>query len=189
MCPRERFKGKTGFTSAESLLYMTPNGQILSNTFIHVTWLWLSCLLFAINLGDIISPIMQIMPLKNTHCFWWKISFCFSGVCWWWTLVPMGGRDTAVTVMGRPQGPQGQILGWWCFLGRVVVRQCAEFLLKTFFILYWSIVDLQCCVSYRFMAKWFSYIFTYIHSSWDFFSDFFQYNLLLNIEWVPCAIQ
>ena len=29
-CPRNRFKGETGFTSAESLLYMTPNGQILS---------------------------------------------------------------------------------------------------------------------------------------------------------------
>ena len=45
---------------------MTQNGQILSNTFINVIWLWLLCLLFAVNPGDIISPIMQIMPLK-TH--------------------------------------------------------------------------------------------------------------------------
>ena len=32
---------------------------------------------------------------------------------------------------------------------------------------YWSIADLQCCVSFRYIAKWFSY--TYIHS----FSDSF----------------
>ena len=30
MCPQKRFKGEIGFTSAESLLYMTQNGQILS---------------------------------------------------------------------------------------------------------------------------------------------------------------
>ena len=37
------------------------------------------------------------------------------------------------------------------------------------FILYWNIVDLQCCVSFRCAAKWFSYTYTYIHS----FSDSF----------------
>ena len=32
------------------------------------------------------------------------------------------------------------------------------------FILYWCMVDLQCCVSFRCTAKWFSYAYTYIHS-------------------------
>ena len=39
------------------------------------------------------------------------------------------------------------------------------------FILYWSIVDLQCCVNFRCTAKWFSYTYTYTHSI--FFSFFF----------------
>ena len=38
------------------------------------------------------------------------------------------------------------------------------------FILYWSIVDLQCCVSFRCTPKWFSYTYTYIHSFSDSFS-------------------
>ena len=44
------------------------------------------------------------------------------------------------------------------------------------FILHWSIIDLQCCVSFRCIAKWFSY--TYIPS----FSDSFPYRLLQNTE-------
>ena len=43
--------------------------------------------------------------------------------------------------------------------------QNSFFLLKTFF---WSIVDLQCCVSFRYTAQWISY--TYIHSFFRFFS-------------------
>lgn len=130
-CPRKRRARKIGFTTAESLLSMTQNGQILSNTFIHVIWLWLLCLLFAVNPGDIISPILQIMPLK-THCFWWRISFCFSGVCWRWLLVPMGGRDTAVTVMGRPQGPQGQAWDDSVFLVGLFWGSVQSFYLKHF---------------------------------------------------------
>ena len=34
---------------------------------------------------------------------------------------------------------------------------------------YWNIVDLQCCISFRYTAKWFSYTYTNIHS----FSDSF----------------
>ena len=41
------------------------------------------------------------------------------------------------------------------------------FLICIFFKFYWIIVDLQCCVSFRCTAKWFSYTYTYIHS----FSD------------------
>ena len=38
------------------------------------------------------------------------------------------------------------------------------FCIKNF---YWNIFDLQCCVSFRYKAKWFSYTYTCIHS----FSD------------------
>ena len=51
--------------------------------------------------------------------------------------------------------------------------------LKFFKILYWSIVDLQCCVSFRCTAKWIMYAYTYIYS----FSDLFPYKLLQNIEY------
>ena len=45
------------------------------------------------------------------------------------------------------------------------------FLFLFFFliILYWSTVDLQCCVSFRCIAKWFSYTYAYIHSFPDSF--------------------
>ena len=33
------------------------------------------------------------------------------------------------------------------------------------FILYWTIVDLQCCVSFRCRAKWFSYTYVYSFSN------------------------
>ena len=48
-------------------------------------------------------------------------------------------------------------------------------LLKLF---YWSIVDLQCCISFWCTEKWFS-LYTYIHI---FFSHSFHYGLLQNIE-------
>ena len=34
---------------------------------------------------------------------------------------------------------------------------------------YWSLVDLQCCISFRCTAKWISYTYTYIHSFLDSF--------------------
>ena len=48
------------------------------------------------------------------------------------------------------------------------------FFLKLIFILYWSIADLQCCVSFRYTAKWFHYPYTCIH----YFSDSFPIWLL-----------
>ena len=36
-------------------------------------------------------------------------------------------------------------------------------------IFYWSIVDLQCCISFCYTAKWISYTYTYIHSFLDSF--------------------
>ena len=43
----------------------------------------------------------------------------------------------------------------------------------------WTIVDLQCCVSLRCTAKWFSYTYIYIYS----FSGFFHCKLLQDIEY------
>ena len=37
------------------------------------------------------------------------------------------------------------------------------------FLFYWSIVDLQCGISFECTAKWFSYTGTYIHSFLDYF--------------------
>ena len=45
---------------------------------------------------------------------------------------------------------------------------------------YWSVVDLQCCVSFRWKAKWISYAYTYIHPF--FFKVSFPYRPLQNIE-------
>ena len=44
---------------------------------------------------------------------------------------------------------------------------------------YWSIADLQSCVSFCCTAKWISYMYTYIHS----FLDSIPYRLLQNIEY------
>ena len=46
---------------------------------------------------------------------------------------------------------------------------------------YWSIVDLQCHVSFRCTAKWFIYIYVYIYIY--FFQILFHYRLLQDIEY------
>ena len=52
------------------------------------------------------------------------------------------------------------------------------------FILYWGIIDLQCCVSFRYTAKWFSHTCMFIFSR--FFSHICYYRILSR---VPCAVQ
>ena len=44
-----------------------------------------------------------------------------------------------------------------------------SFIFNLIFILYWNIVDLQYCISFRHTAKWFSYMYTYILSLSDSF--------------------
>ena len=56
---------------------------------------------------------------------------------------------------------------------------------KKVFILYWTIVDLQCWVSFRCTAKWFSYTYTYIHS----FQILFPYSLLLLLLLLFCLFR
>ena len=52
---------------------------------------------------------------------------------------------------------------------------------KNFFlILYWSAVDLQCCVSFMCTAKWFVYVYT--HISIFFFQILFPFRLSQDIE-------
>lgn len=131
---KKRFKGRTGFFSAEcpppyDPLILRPTSTITFSViyFSHL----LSHLLFAIILGDIISPIMCIMPLKNRYSFWWRMFFCFpgprvdlhvgvdTGTCW---------RRVHSYYSRGPQGPRRQVLGPQRLSRRVVVRQCAEFL-------------------------------------------------------------
>ena len=47
-----------------------------------------------------------------------------------------------------------------------------------FWFLWWGIVDLQCCVSFRRTATWISYTYTYVHS----FLDSFPYRPLQSFE-------
>ena len=54
------------------------------------------------------------------------------------------------------------------------------------FILYWSIVDLQYCVSFRYTAKRFSYTYTYIHSFFRYFSHIGYHRIVSRFS---CAIQ
>ena len=61
----------------------------------------------------------------------------------------------------------------------------SSYLHSFFFLLSWSRVDLQCCISFRCTAKWFSYTYLYIY-----FVRFFSligYYKILSI--VACAIQ
>ena len=71
-----------------------------------------------------------------------------------------------------------------------IVRIHVQFFFKcrsSFFNLFinWSIVNLQCCVGFRCIAKWFSYIYNWIYILnvyIFFFRFFFHYRLLQGIE-------
>ena len=72
-----------------------------------------------------------------------------------------------------------------CTVGTQVLQKVVAF---SFLLLFnWRVVDLQCCVSFRYTAKWFSY--THIYINLFFFGVFsiLGYYKILNI--FPCAIQ
>ena len=94
--------------------------------------------------------------------------------------------------------PDGWILTWYIFFSFCLfifswifsdkyVCLCDFITIFSFFnlifILYWSIVDLKCCVSFRYTAKWFSYTYTYIHS----FSDSFPIEVITEY-WVEFPV-
>ena len=63
----------------------------------------------------------------------------------------------------------------------LIIRDSVNFQgmwLFTIFFLYQSIVEWQCCISFRCTAKWFNYTCTYIY----FFQVIFPFRLLTNIE-------
>ena len=75
---------------------------------------------------------------------------------------------------------------YWNATAEVLLYQLAFLFFHLIFILYWSIVDLQCCVTFRCTAKWFSYTYTYIPSFLRFFSHIGHYRVLSRVH---CAIQ
>ena len=89
-----------------------------------------------------------------------------------------------VSVQGQPGFP----ILWvsvrtapYCVFILILLKHLMIFdiLFKTFKISYWSIVNnLQCCISFRCIAKWFNYMYTYTYS----FLDFSSYKLSQNIE-------
>ena len=64
------------------------------------------------------------------------------------------------------------------YLGEaLVIRECQVYGLLCLFFLNWNIVGLQCCVSFRYTAKWFSRTYIFI------FSDSFPLQVIIKY-WV-----
>ena len=102
------------------------------------------------------------------HCMW-RVSPP-SAVCPSWTLAGLKGL-WSVRRPSTAQWPESWDSArlWsssaWCFLKN------------------WSIVNFQCCVSFSWIAKWFSYIYIFYICVWiHLFQILFPYRLLQNIE-------
>ena len=67
----------------------------------------------------------------------------------------------------------------WKFCVEVKCKTSIEFFFTLIFILYWSTVDLQCCVSFRHTAKWLSFTYIYICTL---FQILFSYRRLQSTE-------
>ena len=74
------------------------------------------------------------------------------------------------------------------FLSGTTTAFFLHFIRFLFLFFYWNIVDLQCCVGFRYTAKWFSFIYIYIYIYifryiYILFQILFPYRLLQNIEY------
>ena len=89
---------------------------------------------------------------------------------------------TAFSLLISNSGTDGQVYWgrWEPCIRPLFLLHCQPFLCfpssyttaspQSYFLnFYWSIVDLQCCVSFRCTAKWISYTYTYSHSFLDSF--------------------
>ena len=103
-------------------------------------------------------------------------------------------RNHPPPVLGRRR--QGDTSAWreWVtsvhlfllFLSGYIKRKLFPFIFLKKFIFYWSIVDLQCCISFR-SAKWFRYIYMHIYV---FFFRFFSHTCYYKILSIaPCTAQ
>ena len=69
---------------------------------------------------------------------------------------------------------------WKCFAGNLIAfYSCGFLFLEVFFSCNWRIVNVQCCVSFKYTALWFSYTYIYVCI---FFQILFRYGLLQDIE-------
>ena len=89
---------------------------------------------------------------------------------------PSRARDETCILMDNSQLLNSLKLFYWDFLAFTFNALFTFSFLSFFFFfkLYWSIVDLKCCISSRCTAVWISYMYTYIHS----FSHIDYYKLL-----------
>ena len=64
-----------------------------------------------------------------------------------------------------------------------ILQHCSFFVcFHLIFIFNWSMVDLQCCVSFKYTAQWFSYIYIHIYIH-ILFQILFPYRLSQNIDY------
>ena len=74
--------------------------------------------------------------------------------------------------------------GWGVIMESSIFRQRFFFFFRLFICFYWAIVNLQCCVSFKCTAKWFSYTYIYIVIHiYILFQILFHYRLLQNTEY------
>ena len=76
---------------------------------------------------------------------------------------------------------------FWHIPGSAITRSYSRLTLFQPSIFYWSIINLQCCISFKYTPKWFSYLYAlYIYIFFFKFFSIVGYYKILNI--VSCII-